>query len=280
MLVSCCEPGVVVLGGEPLKDLARAAPSSRGLGRRPFKPETGIRIPVGLPLHSLAAVSQANAWSAPRAVPRCATPAGRRPGRATWVHSSAGEHLLHTQGVAGSNPAAPTASLSLGERKARSTLRAAPKCATRTGRPKYAGRTRRTGANSSVGRALALHASGHRFEPCFAHYRTAFAPRKQCEGHASSCSEACDPEHKAVRNAEPWCSWFSTLACQARGRGFESRRLRHSPLVPGQLSRQSVPPRLAYLNRKPKTRAGIAQLVEHGTENPGVPSSSLGPGTS
>ena len=26
-------------------------------------------------------------------------------------------------------------------------------------------------------------------------------------------------------------------------------------------------------------RAGVAQLVEHGTENPGVPSSILGPGT-
>ena len=49
----------------------------------------------------------------------------------------------------------------------------------------------------------------------------------------------------------------STLACQARGRGFESRRLRQ----------------LVW------SGAGIAQLVEHRTENPGVPSSSLGPGT-
>ena len=51
------------------------APSSRGLGRRPFKPETGIRIPLGLPM---------------------------------GAHSSAGERLLHTQEVAGSIPAAPT----------------------------------------------------------------------------------------------------------------------------------------------------------------------------
>ena len=31
------------------KDRQGEAPSSRGLGRRPFKPETGIRIPLGLP---------------------------------------------------------------------------------------------------------------------------------------------------------------------------------------------------------------------------------------
>src|SRR5438046_2348469 len=36
--------------------LYKAPPSSRGLGRNPFKVETGVRIPLGAPLQTVAAV--------------------------------------------------------------------------------------------------------------------------------------------------------------------------------------------------------------------------------
>ena len=165
------------------------------LGYRPFKPAPGIQIPLGLP---------------------------------AWAHSSVGERLLHTQEVAGSNPAAPTSK-----------------------RGEVWSYER---ANSSAGRAPALHAGGHRFESCFAHLRV-----------------------RGDRGAV--VQWFRTPACQAGGRGFKSRRLRHHPRSgrPGWLSWESVHQRPAY--RTDET-AGIAQLVEHWTENPGVPSSNLGPGTS
>ena len=77
-----------------------------------------------------------------------------------------------------------------------------------------------TWEHSSAGRASALQAEGHRFEPY--------------------CSHQFGPVVQLVR----------TLACHARGRGFESH--------PG---RQSVQP-LLY--------ASVAQLVEQGTENPRV----------
>ena len=74
--------------------------------------------------------------------------------------------------------------------------------------------------HSSVGRASALQAEGHRFEPY--------------------CSHHFGPVVQLVR----------TLACHARGRGFESHPGRH----------------LVF-----KTRfASVAQLVEQGTENPRV----------
>ncbi len=38
--------------------------------------------------------------------------------------------------------------------------------------------------------------------------------------------------------------------------------------------------KLTDLTKLPRETAGVAQLVERGTENPGVPSSILGPGTS
>ena len=58
---------------------ANVPPSSSGLGHRPFKATAGIRIPLGaLPMLGV------------------------------WAHSSVGEHLPYKQGVAGSNPAAPT----------------------------------------------------------------------------------------------------------------------------------------------------------------------------
>ena len=74
--------------------------------------------------------------------------------------------------------------------------------------------------HSSVGRASALQAEGHRFEPY--------------------CSHHNGPVVQLVR----------TLACHARGRGFESHPGRHSV--------------------QPLLYASVAQLVEQGTENPRV----------
>ena len=74
---------------------------------------------------------------------------------------------------------------------------------------------------SSAGRASALQAGGHRFDPCNSHH-------------------FYGPVVQLVR----------TLACHARGRGFEPH--------PG---RQFFSYRLS---------AQIAQLVEQGTENPRV----------
>ena len=71
--------------------------------------------------------------------------------------------------------------------------------------------------HSSAGRASALQAEGHRFEPC-------------CSHHTNG------PVVQLVR----------TLACHARGRGFESHPGRHPCF------------------------ASVAQLVEQGTENPRV----------
>ena len=76
---------------------------------------------------------------------------------------------------------------------------------------------------SSAGRASALQAEGHRFEPCSSHQ---YAPVVQL-----------------VR----------TLACHARGRGFEPHPGRHLP---------SISFASAY--------AFVAQLVEQRTENPRV----------
>ncbi len=78
-----------------------------------------------------------------------------------------------------------------------------------------------TWEHSSVGRASALQAEGHRFEPY--------------------CSHHVGPVVQLVR----------TLACHARGRGFESH--------PG---RQHLYSPMLY--------ASVAQLVEQRTENPRV----------
>ena len=72
---------------------------------------------------------------------------------------------------------------------------------------------------SSAGRASALQAEGHRFEPCNSHHFIS------------------GPVVQLVR----------TLACHARGRGFEPH-----------------PGRQIFLN------ASVAQSVEQGTENPCV----------
>ena len=77
-----------------------------------------------------------------------------------------------------------------------------------------------TWEHSSAGRASALQAEGHRFEPY--------------------CSHHNGPVVQLVR----------TLACHARGRGFESHPGRHSV--------------------QPLLYASVAQLVEQGTENPRV----------
>ena len=70
------------------------------------------------------------------------------------------------------------------------------------------------GAVSSGGRAPALQAGGHKFKSCTAHHfsRTAVHGR--------------DAGNRVQITAGSWCSLVSTLACQARGRGFESRRPR------------------------------------------------------
>ena len=66
-----------------------------------------------------------------------------------------------------------------------------------------------TGALSSAGRAPALQAGGHRFEPYSAHQ--GFSTR-HWEKIQLSESGICGPVVQLVR----------TLACHARGRGFES----------------------------------------------------------
>ena len=82
---------------------------------------------------------------------------------------------------------------------------------------------RHTREHSSAGRASALQAEGHRFEPCCSHH-------------------SYGPVVQLVR----------TLACHARGQGFESPSGRH------------------FLKKKKTFFASVAQLVEHVTENHSV----------
>ena len=89
------------------------------------------------------------------------------------------------------------------------------------------------GAGSSVGRASALQAEGHRFEPCSAHHVF------------------------YIRGAV--VKLVITLACHARGREFESRRPRHNNQVIGFSVSRNVLPELPYLywNEKPLKSASF-----------------------
>ena len=89
--------------------------------------------------------------------------------------------------------------------------------------------------HSSAGRALALQARGHRFEPC--------------------CFHQNGPVVQLVR----------TLACHARGRGFESLPGRHTSSPGMTVDREAI-----YATILQDCYASVAQLVEQGTENPRV----------
>ena len=65
--------------------------------------------------------------------------------------------------------------------------------------------------------------------------------------------ESCTAHQDFVRGRS--LVWLKAIDCRSIDRGFESHR-----------------PRFIY-------PAGIAQVVERGPEKPGVPSASLGPGT-
>jgi hypothetical protein len=58
----------------------RTSPSSRGLGRGPFKAETRVRIPVGTNPPSLRSVEFAPTAPQARGSTRCVAPAGTDPG--------------------------------------------------------------------------------------------------------------------------------------------------------------------------------------------------------
>ena len=83
--------------------------------------------------------------------------------------------------------------------------------------------------HSSAGRASALQAEGHRFEPYCSHQKG----------------------YKRTPNFGPVVQLVRTLACHARGRGFESH-----------------PGRQGFYS--PRLFASVAQLVEQRTENPRV----------
>ena len=98
--------------------------------------------------------------------------------------------------------------------------------------------------HSSVGRASALQAEGHRFEPyCF--------QRERSRGRKRYLSIV-----KAFRFCGPVVQMVRTLACHARGQGFEPPSGRHF---------------FKCCGRKTMARdAFVAQLVEQRTENPRV----------
>ena len=96
-----------------------------------------------------------------------------------------------------------------------------------------AGDSRRQWEHSSAGRASALQAEGHRFEPYCSH-------------------------QKGDRNPIPYkyglvAQLVRALACHARGRGFEPHPGRH-----------------IFFSRFCSDYASVAQLVEQRTENPRV----------
>ena len=138
--------------------------------------------------------------------------------------------------------------------------------------------------HSSVGRASALQSEGHRFEPyCFHHFRKEIISLK---GIYLDVTSKYGPVVQLVR----------TLACHARGQGFESPSGRHLLFLERKSKQKELPlscevnfirlfvprwRRKAYL-RKSKQKeltklqvfwhlyASVAQLVEQRTENPRV----------
>ncbi len=101
---------------------------------------------------------------------------------------------------------------------------------------------RQTGEHSSAGRAHALQAWGHRFEPC--------------------CSHHFDPPYPPGLPGAV-VQLVRTPACHAGGRGFKSLPRRHPFFV---LTVWSSRRR----GRGKDTFASVAQLVEQRTENPRV----------
>ena len=124
-----------------------------------------------------------------------------------WAHGSAGERLLHTQEVGGSNPPAPTTD-------------------------NTAIRVPLTRANSSAEERL--------------------------------------PYKQEVTGSSPVSP---TGAGAGATRGAVVQRLAHRPVKPEVAGSNPVGSATIW------HLAGLAQVVERGTENPGVPSSTLGPGT-
>ena len=100
--------------------------------------------------------------------------------------------------------------------------------------------------HSSAGRASALQAEGHRFEPYCSHQKIVFR-------------FSFGPVVQLVR----------TLACHARGRGFESHPGRHFTgfyCNTVEFAYKKDGRRSVFVLR----HASVAQLVEQGTENPRV----------
>ena len=89
--------------------------------------------------------------------------------------------------------------------------------------------------HSSVGRASALQAEGHRFEPyCFHQRESAKAILRQQNESYLGASPNYGPVVQLVR----------TLACHARGQGFESPSGRHLLFLKEKLSKRTFHPRL------------------------------------
>ena len=118
-------------------------------------------------------------------------------GAVTWAHGSAGERLLHTQEVGGSNPPAPTKSGTGNQGRGR--------IAQLVERLLY---TQVVTGSSPVSPIAFAAGEKQRQE-----WRLSPALGDRPEGLRTTSGAVVQ--------------LVSTLACQARGRGFKSRRLRH-----------------------------------------------------